>query len=353
MFAQRIWPQPGGQVRQAPGSATTEDIGAGQPASSPSGSAAACRWRTAWHRRHHPRVEGGNVQLLRRGGGDRTVDDITLTAAPGGRLWLAWRDVSDSKMYAARTNTRHHPDRGDPQVAAPGGTGSSGPSPPTARTVRWTWSRTSTLAGSPRLFATQILPGLSAKARPKKLNKGKVTITVTDAGDPVSGAKVKFRGKTVTTNGAGKAVFRVGKSVKAKTYKATASKTGYGNATRQGEGHLSPAPAHPGRRRPGARRCQPGEHGRGVPLPRVAGVRPGRPPARAPTRPSAARSASCSSWSRRQSALRCRRSGNLGSAAPPSARSRPAPRAWPWPRPRWRRGCRRAARATRPRRRTA
>ncbi|MDH4346221.1 MAG: hypothetical protein OEW31_07800, partial [Thermoleophilia bacterium] len=69
---------------------------------------------------------------------------------------------------------------------------------------------------------TQVLPPLSLAA---KKGKSAVTFVVTDAGDPVAGAKVSFAGKSVTTNAAGKATAPSGSG------KAKATKAGYAPAS--------------------------------------------------------------------------------------------------------------------------
>ena len=72
-------------------------------------------------------------------------------------------------------------------------------------------------------FHTRILPGLTLTAKRKA---GTATFTVTDAGTPVKGAKVKARGKSATTNAQGRAALELkGKAT------ATATAKGYETAT--------------------------------------------------------------------------------------------------------------------------
>jgi hypothetical protein len=78
---------------------------------------------------------------------------------------------------------------------------------------------------SPDSLATwhaQVLPGLTVKT--KNTTKG-VTFTVTDAGEPVSGAKVAFKKKTVTTNSQGQATGAAGRGT------ATVKVAGYATTT--------------------------------------------------------------------------------------------------------------------------
>ena len=79
----------------------------------------------------------------------------------------------------------------------------------------------------------RILPGLSIKAKPKKVNAdtgAKVKFKVADAGAPIAGATVKFRGASKTTKANGKAKFKVPAGAKPGKKKATATKSGYSAA---------------------------------------------------------------------------------------------------------------------------
>ncbi len=61
------------------------------------------------------------------------------------------------------------------------------------------------------IFETHVLAELSAKVFAKDLKNGKfkLAVKVTDAGDPVAGAKVSAKGKTATTSAKGGATFTV------------------------------------------------------------------------------------------------------------------------------------------------
>jgi hypothetical protein len=79
----------------------------------------------------------------------------------------------------------------------------------------------------------RINPGLTLQAKPGKLRKGKKTkvrFTVSDAGDPVKGAKVKAKGQSGTTNGKGRVTLNIRSS---KAVKATATRSGYTRATKR------------------------------------------------------------------------------------------------------------------------
>jgi hypothetical protein len=70
-------------------------------------------------------------------------------------------------------------------------------------------------------YAARIRPGLTLKARERS---GRVTFTVTDAGDPVRGATVRAGGRSGKTNRQGKVTLTLKKG------RATASAPGYARA---------------------------------------------------------------------------------------------------------------------------
>jgi len=90
-----------------------------------------------------------------------------------------------------------------------------------------------TTAGTtPSYWDIQLLPKLTLAGSPATVAPGKVvTFTVTDVGDPVAGATVKFLGKNATTNSSGVATVTVPTGTAAGSYQATAAKTGYTSAT--------------------------------------------------------------------------------------------------------------------------
>jgi hypothetical protein len=151
------------------------------------------------------------------------VEDVHVSAGPQGRLWVAWHDGATG-LRAVRTNkaaTRVGPVI---EITPPAG-------------ASYTWKVTGegsrgpldllvsvTTPGSLATWHTQVLPRLSLSA---KKGATSVTFTVTDAGDPVAGAKVSFLGKTIVTTANGRAVT----GLPGKTAKATAAKAGYASAS--------------------------------------------------------------------------------------------------------------------------
>ncbi len=89
-------------------------------------------------------------------------------------------------------------------------------------------------AAKPTQYLTQSLAGLTIRARPSTIRNTRavrVTFVVTDAGDPVKGAKVKVNGHTLITgkNGACSLTFR--KHARPGAYRATAALASYYGAS--------------------------------------------------------------------------------------------------------------------------
>ena len=154
------------------------------------------------------------------------VGRISLTADPAGRIWLVYGQ--DDRVKAVHTNAAAT------QFGAVGSWGA-----PRGATTVWHTAAIGSSGGLDivitsngadnkiNVWHTQALRTLSIKAAPSSAHRGSaVVFTVTDAGDAVAGATVKFAGHTATTNASGKATIsasghgRVG---------ATAKKSGYNN----------------------------------------------------------------------------------------------------------------------------
>ncbi len=169
------------------------------------------------------------VNLLRVGGKPITVAkgadmrDVSVVAALQGRLWVMWDRAG--KYYAARSN---------PSATRFGPAIKIKPPPKTVSTFGL-WGDGS-LGGldllasvgtlnSVAIWHTQVLPGLSARKSVRKLNSKarRVTVTVTDAGDPVAGASVRVGKKRLKTNSKGETTFVVRGHPRVKVTKA-----GYG-----------------------------------------------------------------------------------------------------------------------------
>jgi hypothetical protein len=155
--------------------------------------------------------------------------DVTIATAPQGRLWIAWVDAND-RVRAVRTNTsatRSGPVRivGRPGGASTiyqiGGEGSSG--------------RMDVLVNvGDAMWHTQVLAALAMSATPKTFDnatRSTVRFVVSDARQPVKGARVSMGGQSTRTNSKGVAFLTFPRGFKTGTYTATAKKTEYYRAT--------------------------------------------------------------------------------------------------------------------------
>ena len=153
------------------------------------------------------------------------IEAVTLAAAPDGRLWVLWEDAFAETLYASRS------DESATEMGVPAPF-----TAPTGTDTVWKLTADATddaldvLAAvtvrngtTPELatWHTSVLPGLAVEV---KSTKAKATYTVTDAGEPVSGVKIKAGKKTLTTN-------RQGVATGAKAPATVeVSKTGYATA---------------------------------------------------------------------------------------------------------------------------
>jgi hypothetical protein len=169
------------------------------------------------------------------GSSSQHAGHVAIAAAPGGHLWVLWYDTSQNKIHAIRSNAAVTTFGPGQTIAAPPSTseldglqaeGSQGPLDVVALVLP-------TTAGStPSYWDIQLLPKLTLTGAPATVAPGKVvTFTVTDVGDPVSGATVTFLGKKATTNSSGVATVTVPTGTAAGSYQATGAKTGYTSAT--------------------------------------------------------------------------------------------------------------------------
>jgi hypothetical protein len=150
------------------------------------------------------------------------IEDVNVAADPDGRLWVMWEDTAESSLFALRT---------DEDVSELGAIVPFDEAPDTDTVWKLQGAATSdsldvfasfTTPDSLATWHTQVLPGLTVETKKTKKN---VTFTVSDAGEPIKGAKVAFKKKTVSTNAKGQATAPVGKGT------ATVTMSGYTAAT--------------------------------------------------------------------------------------------------------------------------
>ncbi len=176
------------------------------------------------------RVGAPNAPLISRQAGN--AEPVTLAAAPDGRLWLAWTDNSTGSPRVVVTRSNRKVTRFGALVSA----GRAGKSEAAYRL-----DANAAPGGGLDLFGNfndgtssitatyhrRILPGLTLRAAPGKVRKGKVTevrFTVVDAGEPVKGAVVRAAGKRGTTDSKGRVLLAL---TSRKAVKASAKHKGY------------------------------------------------------------------------------------------------------------------------------
>lgn len=158
-----------------------------------------------------------HVRLLRYGGGSiavgtaagTTAETLGVATGPDGRIWVMWGN--EQNVALTRSNkavTRFEPIQRFANTSTTlyrlAGDGRLGPLDLLVDEIPHNDGQI------PGTFYTRVLPVLSAKAsslavknKQKKVVAHKLTVTVTDAGDAVSGATVKIKGLTKTTSKGG------------------------------------------------------------------------------------------------------------------------------------------------------
>jgi hypothetical protein len=167
-------------------------------------------------------ANGKSVRLARYGGGSRTLASgpyfsAAVCPGPQGRVWVAWGDQTDG-LFVTRTNRAAGSLEPVQKLKAPSGLG-----------VNFLQCEGS--AGPLDLFAdnggfwhTHLLAQLSVRA---SVSRGKATIAVRDAGDPVAAASVSVGGKHLRTAANGSVTV----SLRAGSYPVTVSAPGYATAS--------------------------------------------------------------------------------------------------------------------------
>jgi hypothetical protein len=148
------------------------------------------------------------------------VEDVDVTRGPDGRLWVFWHD--GTAIRAARTNEAASRIGAIVSVKPPNGTETTWKLEGEGSLGRLDLLAHVTTPNSLAAWHTQVLPGLTLVCKGGKV----VSCTVTDAGVPIAGAKVRIGGKTLTTNARGKASV----DLPARRFSATAAKAGYTGA---------------------------------------------------------------------------------------------------------------------------
>jgi hypothetical protein len=161
---------------------------------------------------------------------------VAIAAAGDGRIWVLWtKGFGDPDVLARRSNkaaTRFGAivNAGHPKDAAQAyRLDASAAANALDVLASFNIGNTTKAVTSYR----RLLPGLTLEASPSRLRKGEATevrFTVTDAGDPVRGARVKAVGRSGTTDSKGRVTLTLTSS---RAVEARATHTGYTAATKR------------------------------------------------------------------------------------------------------------------------
>ena len=150
-----------------------------------------------------------------------------------GRVWVLWTRFSKNVIYARRSNravTRF------------------GPTVTVRKPARLIWELSadasndrldivptsgSSGSGPPSVYHTQVTAPLTVRATPGRVRRsgGRIRVKVTDAGDPVRGARVRAAGVTRRTNSRGVARLRLRRLGARRLVRVTATDPDYGAGT--------------------------------------------------------------------------------------------------------------------------
>lgn len=159
--------------------------------------------------------------------------NLALAPGPGGRLWLTWRQDHDESLRVVRTDSTASSFGKAFSITAPttygmGHVATDGPTGPLDVVVSAVAGTLSALHVA--LFHTQVLAPLSVELSGTSVTSatgGTVVATVTDAGQPVAGARVSVRGQVGTTSSRGRATLTVPPHAAKGNATVTASHKGY------------------------------------------------------------------------------------------------------------------------------
>ena len=217
-----------GAFSQAPGSVTTNDYGTNSSAPDQRVAMAARAGGGVFVAYKMGYPSATTIRILRVDNGatldfpvSGNVRDVSMGADPAGRIWVSW--TQDSKMRAVHTNKAGSALGSIGSWSAPRGTDSMWKTAINGSDSGADVVVTATTSSAINVWHTQIERTLTVQAGAARRGAG-VKFVVTDAGDPVSGATVKFGSRTGRTNGAGKVTITAPGSG---NVKVTAKKGGY------------------------------------------------------------------------------------------------------------------------------
>ncbi len=139
--------------------------------------------------------------------GSKDARDVALSAEPDGRLWVTWQ--ARNRVLAVHTNAAATRFGSVGAWGAPPGTSTLWSSEIAGTAGGASLVYTATTQNAINVWHRLVNRTLTVKAAPATVRRGgNVKVTVTDAGDPVSGATVKIGSRSGTTNAAGRVTLR-------------------------------------------------------------------------------------------------------------------------------------------------
>ena len=174
-------------------------------------------------------ADGGAARLYRYGGATKTLArgpyrSAATCAGPDGRLWVSWGDKTTG-LFVTRSNRSVSGFEPVQRLRLPQGTqdgltyvqceGSTGPLDLFADVQ---------VGSASGFWHTHVLARLSVQV---SVAKGKATLSIRDAGDPVAGASLSVAGKRASTDAKG----HVTLSLRRGSYSATATAPGYASVS--------------------------------------------------------------------------------------------------------------------------
>jgi hypothetical protein len=158
------------------------------------------------------------------------VSAVGVAADPNGRLWAFWfgRSGDSTVVHARRSDPTGTRWGADVALRPPPGESDAWKLDGNAQSGKLDLLGLFTVNGVIATWDTQVLPGLTLAATAH--HGGKLTVKLTDAGQPVPGATIRAGGHSAKTNHAGVAHLDLG-SHHAGRVQVGATKTGYSNAT--------------------------------------------------------------------------------------------------------------------------
>src|SRR3954451_14917518 len=206
---------PGSSTTRCPAAARTNLILGHAGGFFAAASVAAERKVLVWHIGEEPMTAAGGPGIKQQ---------IALGSDPVSRLWIAWRDTNSNRLLLRRSNRGANGWGAVVSTALPPSQESLYQLTVDGHDDRVDVIVRTTKGSAVSLFHTQMWPGLSVETSSKA---GLVTVSVTDAGEPVRGASVRLGGRSLRTNERGEASLKIG----AGNYRVVASKTKYVSAS--------------------------------------------------------------------------------------------------------------------------